>query len=140
MFKPSPEKVIAKLEAKMDADLKALGLDNLDQFDNMADHENMDFNKYYPDILRACFDASDDTLVSELSALISNGADVNEQSAYGKTPVRQTFARSHFDAMRLLIEISADKFREQARQRDVKPRKSRCPILAGTNTNLSQRL
>ena len=108
MSKIDPEKLIEEFEAeqaKLDAELEKLGLGSLTDFDQF---DEMDAMKGYPDIVRAAYDASNDTLVETLSRLIAEGADVNASSPFGETALTQCFQRSTFDAMRLLLANGAD--------------------------------
>ena len=105
----SVEELMAEFEAReaaMKAELKALGMPDLDDLDPAAFDEAAAF-KGYPDIVRAAYEVDKDALADQIAALLDAGADPNAKSPYGETAFEQCFRRSAFDALRLLLDRGA---------------------------------
>lgn len=105
----SVEQLIAEFESQqtaMDAELKALGLPDLDNF-NEAGFDDEAAYKGYPDIVRLAQTGDRATLAQDLAALLNKGADPNAQSPYCETAIAAAFDRSAFDAFGLLLDHGA---------------------------------
>ena len=88
-------------QQKLDEELKALGLPDLD------DPGAFDPLEGYPPLVMAAVEADNSELTETLRKMLDEGEDPNSASPYGETAVGMVFQRGNMQALRLLYEHGA---------------------------------
>ena len=88
-------------QQKLDEELKALGLPDLD------DLEAFDPLEGYPPLVMAASEADNGELTKTLQKMLDEGEDPNSASPYGETAVGMAFQGGNMQAVRLLYEHGA---------------------------------